>query len=72
MGYRIESNVDMPKTLRREKYPFSDMKVGDSFTVPKSEQSLVRAAASYHQTKTGRKYASRSLSADEVRVWRLA
>ena len=41
--YKIEKNVAVLRLAT--KYPFSEMEIGDSFLVPKSERHAVRSSA---------------------------
>lgn len=79
MSYEIESNVPPPKKSQRNKYPFDDMKVGDSFFVPleKADPSSVRNSAFSHaQRRDDFAVSVRHVTKDGVktgvRVWRVA
>ena len=75
--YEIEHGVAIPD----KRYPFSELKVGDSFFIPfedpssKAENMLVSSAVSSsasHKGKIlGRKFTMRTLY-DGVRVWRVS
>ena len=76
--YKIEKGIPLaPKTqLRRSRYPFSQMEVGDSFFVPvEADVELgllhhrVHSCASYMGKRLGRKFTTRS-NETGVRVWR--
>jgi len=70
--YKIDKNYAIPP-LMRSKFPFREMKVGDSFFVPKKEKvptSNVRCAAeSWKKSHPGFTYASRTVEGG-LRVWR--
>jgi hypothetical protein len=81
---KIERGIPMPKTgfgsWGLSKYPWSEMKVGDSFFVSaahaadrKKKSSLVSSAASYAQRKGKGKFVIRSIQDPfGIRVWRVA
>lgn len=80
-SYIIESNVPLPPKYRaplKSKYPFEQLKVGQSFLVPMSEsegdiEKLKRRmdAARYAAQKvTGLKFVTRVEDNNGVRVWR--
>lgn len=84
--FKIEKGIAIPTVPNQTVYPFSKMKVGDSFAVPLSgeilnagkngkwdrTQSRVRSAASIYQRKYGGAFTVR-LMKDEgvVRCWRV-
>lgn len=78
--YKIEKNVPMPEIHSGKgifrKYPFRDMKVGDSFFVPKTALSdgsnSVRYAASYFKIRhPGYDFTVRKVeNPDGWRIWR--
>ena len=73
--YQIERKVPfvpISKT-RQTKYPFPDMKIGDSFFVPADNTKAiprVRSAASLWAQKYNRKLVTRVVDGG-VRVWRV-
>lgn len=72
--YKIESGVPMPKRDQICKYPFAEMKVGDSFVVFASDLEKTRTAASHFGRHNERKYAVRRVDPikGEYRCWRIA
>ena len=72
--YKIEKNIPYPKAADR-KYPFSEMKIGDSFFVPFSEmknRSVIALSASYHGRKSNRKYRTQKTEdGNGIRCWRI-
>ena len=61
----------MPSKVRNKfKYPFDDMLVGDSFSVPLDILIKVRWAASQFGKKTGKKFSTRK-HLDGARCWRI-
>ena len=76
---KIESGIPIPERASNmaAKYPFNDMKVGDSFLVPRINGEPVTVtreratkAISYAKRKGG-KYCSRT-NDEGTRVWRLS
>lgn len=71
--YKIDENVELPpkKSELRRRYPFKEMKVGDSFFIScddtHRQQRRVHAAARGHKDK---RFVTRQ-SSDGVRVWRV-
>ena len=85
MTYKIEKNIKMPAPTRngheQYKYPFFEMKVGDSFAVPvdpSTQLGYIRvrgrvANAIYAQQKrqAGARFTFRTMkNKREIRVWR--
>lgn len=82
MSYKIEKNVPVQ---RYSSYPFEDMKVGDSFHVPKGDPAVHRnilkngyydaprvvLAARSYGWKRGLKFACRSDGEGGYRLWRV-
>ena len=63
---KIESGIPMPA-----KFPFAEMKVGDSFLVPEGmNKSTVAVYANRHAKKTGTKFTVRK-TAEGYRCWRI-
>lgn len=72
--FRVNSDVPLPTHLG--KYPFGEMKVGDSIFVPGREQGMraTKAAHTFGYTH-GLKFTTRSTNEDGVmgvRIWRVA
>jgi hypothetical protein len=81
MQFKIEKNVPMPEknTARRPgrkaKYPFKEMKVGDSFSfgkyTPSAQRSLITCANSFvKRTKAKSEFTARKMNDGTLRVWR--
>ena len=73
---RIEKGLPIPEDVRLGGYPFKDMKVGDSFALPRAKKSALYAAVHHFKKKSGSKakFTIRSViedGIDMVRVWRL-
>lgn len=62
MPYEIEHGVPLPRHGSRQKYPFPDMRSGDSFVFSEEDLGRVRAAAVYwsdHHPEAGVKFSCR-------------
>lgn len=76
-NYKIQSGVVMPERYNKNifKYPFKDMKVGDSFSAGKYSTKLATSvgAVAYHYVKTHGKEIKFSVRKheNEVRCWRI-
>ncbi len=71
----IDSHVPMPKTHQREKYPFYDMRIGDSFLItnPDKVKNARSAAWMFSQRHDGVRFSIRWREADKGwRVWRVS
>jgi hypothetical protein len=73
---KIDKNVPRPEKLWWRKYPFAQMKVGDSFFIPGKLQATVSASAySFARRRgDGRKFSTANVvhkGVEGVRVWRL-
>ena len=73
MIFEIEKNIAIPKidktrVGRKTKYPFRQMEIGDSFVAPKNAIS----AAQTHSMRHKEKFATRTIDADNIRIWRIA
>lgn len=77
-AFRIEPKVPIPPRRRpggstRSKYPLDQMRIGDSFLVPKNEykkSNYVANVVHIRARKLGIKIATRTTD-DGVRVWRV-
>ena len=66
MSIKIESGIPMPA-----KFPFAEMKVGDSFLVPEgTSKNVVGVYARRHAIKTGTKFTIRK-TPEGYRCWRI-
>jgi|TARA_R110002020_G_scaffold202084_7_gene405092 hypothetical protein len=75
---KVEKDIPIPEKYFREKYYFKDMKIGDSFAIPWSNQlEAVRArcaASAYGQRNTGFQFTTRTVTEKNVkklRIWRV-
>lgn len=70
MAYEIEKGIKLPPSTRRRtsKYPWDQMKVGDSFFVPGKPKGLY-TAASNHGVKIAVRPEKKG-NQEGVRVWR--
>ena len=72
--YKIESDVPVPENTsgRSSKYPWADMKIGDSFAFDKgSLQSLRNSAWSYTKRHNGVRFVFRQMGTDMWRCWKV-
>ena len=71
----ITDAVPMPAQIatrgRRNKYPFAELGVGDSFVVAVRDAASVRVSAVTASRKTGFKFTTR-IEGDSVRIWRVS
>ncbi len=69
MTYRISDKHAAPAVNRGValKYPFSKLKVGQSFTVSEDEKLSARRAAHNYGQRHGQKFMTRG-----TRIWRIA
>lgn len=65
--FAIESGVDVPKKQGNQRYPFGEMKVGDSFFATDGKAT---AAAHAFGGRVGKKFATRR-EGSGVRIWRI-
>ncbi|MDE1170903.1 MAG: hypothetical protein PW734_06820 [Verrucomicrobium sp.] len=71
MKYKIEKGIEISaKRKNVTKYPFLEMEIGDSFVFEKKNYRKVLSSAS-HSSKTGKRFESRAISENEVRIWRV-
>lgn len=75
--FKIDNNVPIPGhkagTKEGYKYPFNDMRVGDSFLVqpdPVSGRNKIAAACSQHSKRHGGKFITRK-TPEGIRIWRV-
>ena len=73
-AYKIERNTGMPAapTPRPRKYPFPDLRVGDSFTAAREIYGAVTSAAYRFGRAYGSRFATRLDGATRIRVTRTA
>jgi len=67
MNHVIERDVAPPPPLQR--YPFSDMKIGDSF-LTRQPRNRVAAAASDYGKRHSKQFSVRR-DGEQLRVWRI-
>ena len=68
---KVEPDVPLPDVPERVRYPFADMRIGDSFLI--RDESLVknaRSAAWMFGRRHGQEYSCRRV-AEGWRVWRI-
>ena len=68
--FKLDSGVAPPRAFR---YPWNDMAIGDSFSVPDRTKNQMRSAASAITSARGWKFLVDDCPKGEgVRVWRMA
>lgn len=68
----IEKNIPIPtKAGRYNRYPFKQLKINESFFVPKGNRNNVSVAMAYfHRKNTNKRFVSRTVD-NGIRVWRV-
>jgi len=74
--YKIEAGIAIPSATRykgglKSKYPFADLKVGESFLVPNKTTDKFGATVQTARKRTGFTLATRNVEGG-VRIWRTA
>lgn len=73
MTFQIIKNApDAPIKGQRGKYPFGQLEVGDAFDAPLSDRASISACAPVFGKRHGMKFATRKVSDDTVRTFRVA
>ena len=79
----INKGVEIPRSRReRQKYPFNEMEIGDSFFVPSEDQNerrkiVARLLGNVRSSRIEKKFTTRVMSNDPiarmpgVRIWRV-
>lgn len=69
----IEKNIEVPDSTDYEKYPFSQMEIGDSFKIKNDKKKLsrLRGLSFYYAKKNNVKFTTRK-DGDGYRIWRTA
>ena len=68
--YKIEKDVQLPNKSAGEKYPLSEMQVGDSFLVGDEKANAVRVAVHHRQRGLNAKFIVRKVDGG-YRCWRI-
>ncbi|NIO09673.1 MAG: hypothetical protein GTO40_17385 [Deltaproteobacteria bacterium] len=71
--YSVEQGIEIPELKiggRRPKYPFPNMKVGDSFTVPIAEFAAARSASHRWGERHDKQFTTRMENEHTGRIWR--
>lgn len=69
--FKIEKRVPIPARTTTPKYPFRDMKVGDSFVVADGGKSVAIAASAFSRRNPEYRFTARK-EGDAIRIWRIA
>lgn len=67
---KIESNIPIPQKKSVSKFPFGEMKVGDSFLAPQGAH-ISGSVGYYKLLNPGKNFKTRK-TAEGIRVWRTA
>lgn len=73
MTFKIEDRVPLP--LKKARYPFKSLKVGQSFFVPGNQRNSLASSIAYAKKRTGFSFTSAFREEEGVlglRVWRIA
>ena len=75
MTYVIEKGIPTPElralAVRRTKYPFAKMKIGDSFFVPNGKVNTISVSvATFHKNNKPKRFTCRTVEGG-IRVWRI-
>lgn len=62
----IDKDIPIPKN----KYPFREIEVGESFSVDNAIEPTLRSLASYYKKRYGFNYTVKRVSETQMRVWR--
>lgn len=65
----IENDVPLPESATRQKYPFGELKVGESFVVPGVKSKQISGTAAQYSRRHGIRLIVRA-EGEGVRVWR--
>jgi hypothetical protein len=69
---QIDKNIPIPECIRRGKYPFHVMSVGDSFLLPqKINVSAAATLISHARKKDKNKNWVKARERDSIRIWRV-
>jgi hypothetical protein len=72
MDYIVDRNIPIPtEPYHKNRFPFNNMSVGDSFVVAHQDRHSVSSAAWIYGNKTGRKFTTRKYLGG-IRIWRTA
>lgn len=74
--YKIDKNIAVPENVklgRKTKYPFGELRIGESFFVNKSHRSFPNVAISYGQRngKEFRVQRAKEKGKNGFRIWRI-
>lgn len=70
MNYQVERGIPIPETTR-QKYPFQNMNIKDSFMFTENDKERVLSSASYWSDKLEHKYSTRKTGEKTYRIWRI-
>jgi hypothetical protein len=70
----VEEGIEIPEGRlvgRPQKYPFAEMKIGDSFFVSGIGRNTINSSVNQNRLRTGRRYTVKAVN-NGFRVWRIA
>jgi len=67
--FELRNDIPVPQGGRRNKYPFADMAVGESFFVPNRKPTVMWQTSNRAAKVLGKKFVVRAEN-DGTRVWR--
>lgn len=70
-NYKIEKNIPITQRKGTIKYPFREMKIGDSFSFPKEKRNSVANSISLLKRFENLWFQISKISETECRVWRV-
>ena len=65
----IRKDIPIPSTTS---WPFKDMEVGDSVDIPHEDVKRARGACTSYAQATGKRFTTRTVEGQKLRVWRYA
>lgn len=72
MTFKVETGIPVPDFRPQRKYPFNEMKPGDSFLINGTDHASVANAATSYGRAMGRAWKFRVIKTSEgYRCWRL-
>lgn len=68
---KIEIKKGIPIPVKKEKYPFRDMEIGDCFEFPKEKYNTINSACQFYAKKHNVKFTVRNIDGNIIGVWRI-
>lgn len=70
--FKVEKNISIPETAKKTKYPFGEMKKGDSFKFPLEMAKKVTSASYHYGKKHDVKFVCKKIGSVSMRCWRVS